>query len=149
MVECPKYQYSVLVGIFWDDFPHKKIPSEIWTHPPTSIVITEFFNYAKPPKKWMKMYQENEVSPNGWRASMAESVVSGSLSPWSLTAITRNSYSTPCSRFLATASGSLINPGTLDKIRSDLFGTTIVCPWVQHAHTPHNVGPFKCYVKLF
>ena len=33
---------STGLGLFWDDFPPKKIPSEIWTHPPTSIVISDF-----------------------------------------------------------------------------------------------------------
>ena len=34
---------STGLGLFWDDFPHKNIPSETWIHPPTSIVISDFW----------------------------------------------------------------------------------------------------------
>ena len=32
---------STRLGLFWDDFP--KISSETWSHPPTSIVISDFW----------------------------------------------------------------------------------------------------------
>ena len=31
------------LGLFWDDFPNKRNPSETWTHPPTSIVNSDFW----------------------------------------------------------------------------------------------------------
>ena len=34
--------YSKISVLFWGDFPQKKIQSETWTHPPTSIVISNF-----------------------------------------------------------------------------------------------------------
>ena len=34
---------STGLQLFWDYFFHKKNPSETWTHPPTSIVISDFF----------------------------------------------------------------------------------------------------------
>ena len=40
---------SIGLGLFWDDFPHKQILSETWTHPPT--VISDFWKkkfFAKP-----------------------------------------------------------------------------------------------------
>ena len=43
---------SVLVySYFWMIFQHKKIPSETWTHPLTSIVNTDFWggNYLQSP----------------------------------------------------------------------------------------------------
>ena len=33
--------------LFWDDFPtNKQIPSETWTHPPMSIVNSDFENFS-------------------------------------------------------------------------------------------------------
>ena len=43
----PTYLYSTGLELFWDDFP-KTIPSETWTHPPTSIVISDFFICTAP-----------------------------------------------------------------------------------------------------
>ena len=42
---------STGLGLFWDDL--KKKPSETWTHPPTSIVISDFLkkNSSKAPKR--------------------------------------------------------------------------------------------------
>ena len=34
---------SPCIGLFWKDFPIC-FPSETWTHPPTSIVISDFWN---------------------------------------------------------------------------------------------------------
>ena len=35
---------STGLGLFWDEFPKQnKIPSKTWTHPPTSIVISDFW----------------------------------------------------------------------------------------------------------
>ncbi len=34
---------STGLQLFWDDFFHTKNPSETWTHPPTAIVISDFF----------------------------------------------------------------------------------------------------------
>ena len=36
---------STGLELFWDDFPHKKIQSETWTHPPTSIVNSDFWHF--------------------------------------------------------------------------------------------------------
>ena len=35
---------STGLGLFWDDLK-KNIPSETWTHPPTSTVILDFWNF--------------------------------------------------------------------------------------------------------
>ena len=43
MVYYSKISVSGL-GIFWDDFQQQQNPSETWTHPPTSIVISDFLN---------------------------------------------------------------------------------------------------------
>ena len=39
------YSQHICTGLrlFWDDFPKKKIPSETWTHPPTSIAFLDFW----------------------------------------------------------------------------------------------------------
>ena len=34
---------STGLELFWDDFPNKKIQSETWTNPPTSIVNSDFW----------------------------------------------------------------------------------------------------------
>ena len=39
-----KYQYSTGLELFWDDFPKPK-KSEIWTHPPTSIINSDFLSF--------------------------------------------------------------------------------------------------------
>ena len=41
---------STGLELFWDDFPIQ-IPSETWTHPPTSTVISDFWkkNYLHSP----------------------------------------------------------------------------------------------------
>ena len=36
---------STGLGIFWDDFTGTQNPSETWTHPPTSIVNSDFLNF--------------------------------------------------------------------------------------------------------
>ena len=54
-INCRQNTHGILLqnistglGLFWDDFPIKKIQSKTWTHPPTSIVISDFF--CKAPK---------------------------------------------------------------------------------------------------
>ena len=44
----PKYLYWFRAILGW--FSNKKIPSETWTHPPTSIVLSDFgiFFFAQP-----------------------------------------------------------------------------------------------------
>ena len=39
----PKYQYWFRAILRW--FSNKKIPSETWTHPPTSIIISDLWNF--------------------------------------------------------------------------------------------------------
>ena len=67
-------------------------------------------------KSWliMKLHSKNISSLNGCLAVMGSLVTRGLLTPCSLTAMTRNSYSMPSSRLRATASVSLMLPGTLD-----------------------------------
>ena len=53
---------STGLGLFWDDL--KKIPSETWTHPPTSIVISVYWNFflCKPPKHvFCKLLMKNQT----------------------------------------------------------------------------------------
>ena len=57
MVYYPKNINSGIAQ-FCVDFPTKKIQSEIWTHPPTSIVICfflNFSNFAKPLKSLLSI----------------------------------------------------------------------------------------------
>ena len=53
---------STGLGLFWDDFPKKKKKKKTWTHPPTSIVISDFLNFflCKAPK-WKRLEGESDV----------------------------------------------------------------------------------------
>ena len=50
------------LGLFWDDFPKKKIQIETWTQPPTSKVISVFFNFSKLLSK--NLYYYNKLRKN-------------------------------------------------------------------------------------
>ena len=56
--------------LFWDDFP-KTIPSETWTHPPTSIVFSDFFLFTAPKHYNLERYVRRSFSvagPSLWNA---------------------------------------------------------------------------------
>ena len=47
------YPQNISTDLFWHDFPKQnKIPSETWTHPPTSIVNSDF---------WRKHYLQSPL----------------------------------------------------------------------------------------
>ena len=54
---------STGLEVFWDDFQHKKNLGETWTHPPTSIVNSEFWkkNYFAKPFNYSLLYFQGDA----------------------------------------------------------------------------------------